>query len=197
LDQSPHSDSGRSVEDGSIILGQTSMTPLLPVLKGTSQIRIWPDIPKPKHSTILPATLNLPWTPSPSVQQHLNDDTSSPYAFCYSPDIPSSPPSLSGYRNVATGLANECSSASSLPLKAFSQTCEELLLGLQCDVAELDNELKRLDACSEQLKDTDGETANPTGCRGSWQLAQYQADLAACKVDVSARLHPKLEQYCS
>ena len=206
--QSLHSDSGISMDDGSIVLGQTTLRPLLSTLtehrpleqNGDPQIRFdwsWPDVPKPQQHTILPAEPLNYWHETEHVPHDANNGSHSPQGVCFTPDSPDSRhPSFSTWESLKSEVVGAYSETSSPPFRAFTQTCQKLLSELQLELSDLENELKRLEAYAKQSSHHGTDSAASSDRRGSWQWSQYFSDLHAMRADITGRLHVKLEQYC-
>jgi hypothetical protein len=205
--QSPHSDSGISIDDGSMILGQTTLRPLLSMLpehqrrhsNDTAGLRPswkWPDIPKPQHQAFLSIGTDHHVGTGGDLPPNFNPDMSSPYPFCFTPESPSSRrASWPAYHLLASDAVHQSAEAPATPLKSFTRTAQRLLFELQNEVAELENELTRLDIyCDGNAGEA---AANPSDRRGSWQWQQSPSDLQPLRADVIGRLHLKLQHYCS
>ncbi len=204
-DQRLHSDSGISMDDGSIVLGQAILKPLLSTLPEhqlleqgeSSQIRFdwtWPDAPRPKRS-MMPAEPPYHYDGIGYPAAGVDHVTPSPQAFCFTPDSRDSPcPSRSTYDRLAPGEASSGSPCP--PLRVFTQTCRRLLVNLHQEVSDLESELKQLEAYWSTTNQVGTEPAESSGRRGSWQWGQYPSDLSALRSDIIGRLHLKLENYC-
>lgn len=200
-----HSDSGISMDDGSIVLGQTTLKPLLSTLPEhqplehgeTSQVKFdWTrsDVPKPKHSSFNPPEPPHHWDGIEyPTKEGVDKGTHSPQGYCFTPDSPDScHRSLSSYDRMVTSS----SVLPNPPLKLFTQTCQRLLLELQQEVSDLDSELKHLEAYLDTTSPVGTGPTASSSRRGSWQWSQHPADLYAMRCDIITRLRMKLDHYC-
>ena len=209
--RSLHSDSGISMGDGSVTLSQVNHVLPIPNQHSTKEqdttYRInsgwtWPDVPKPMQPPILLAEPTHHWDVDYPLHHTVEDRPNhSPHPVCFTPDSPiSRHPSTSTWDRLAFDLSKPPESSKLPPFRAFSSSSEHVLLDLQQEVSALDAELKRLETYVEPSSHEDG-SGSPSDRRGSWQWSptQYQhpSDLSALRADLSARLHVKLEQYCS
>ena len=206
--QSLHSDSGISMDDGSIVLGQTTFKPLSSTLpesrpleqRENSQVRFdwtWPEVPKPKHVSITPANMPSHWHGIDDPTDRDNDDTHAPSGFCFTPDSPDSRrQSLFAHDRSMPVDGRGSSDSPSPPLRVFTQTCQRLLLQLQQDVYDLDDELQHLEVDLKTTRPVDTMLSASSDRRGSWHWGQHSPDLYALRSDISGRLQLKLEHYC-
>ena len=211
LDASPqslHSDSGISMDDGSLIVGQAMMKPLIPPSIDhpkpqrfdLPEIRFdwaWPEIPKPQHSHFHQSSAHHIGTAMHRTFHYLDMEQArlthsvSTRELQLRDDIP-----FSHYEKLIAQTGHAPSSKTVLPLRSFTRSCRRQLLELQLTISELEDELKRLDVYCDQMRQQASVPTNAGSRRGSWQSATYPADLMPMKEDVSARLQMKLEQYC-
>ena len=202
--QSLHSDSGISMDDGSIVLGHTALKPLLTALpeyrpleqRESSQVRLnwtWPDVPKPRHSSFNPPDPAHHWDGTEYPTKGVDSGTNSPQGNCFTPDSPDSRhQSMLPYDKLVATFPG----SPSPPLKVFTQTRQRLLLELQQEVSDLDTELKHLEAYLNTTSPVGTGPMDSSGRRGSWQWNQHPQDLYAMRTDIVGRLHMKLEHYC-
>jgi hypothetical protein len=202
--QSFYSDSGISIDDGSLVLGQTAMKPLLPTMSAHDTIQHdspslarfdwqWPQVPRPNQPTILPVESSSPWDQLFSPSDH-HAGPHSPHPYCLTPESPRSRrASLSVPQRLSSELTNLCIDSTSFPLKTFSRTCSRLLLEMQQSIAGLEEELRRLDPSYTGTNDSVSSSSTQPDT-GQWK--QHPSNLAILKGDLVERLQLKMQQYC-
>ena len=200
--QSLHSDSGISMDDGSLVLGQTTLKPLLSTLPEqrslqhgeTSQVRFdwtWPDVPKPKHSSFSPPGPPHHWDGIEYPTKGVDNGTYSPQGFCFTPEIPEScQPSFSNLDRLEYVGAEASSHSFHPPFGAFTHSCQHLLLGLQQELSKLQSELKQLEAYLDTIK-SEGENSGLRNNFGRVVLGVATL-LAAFTLQLVSGLHLKL-----
>jgi hypothetical protein len=198
ISQSQHSDSGISMDDGSIILGETVMKPLLPTASerrqteadDRSRIRFnfsWPEVPKASQPIFLPANLDG----CDQVDHNpVHFKTDSPISFPATPDrsVFRCPPTVA-YEKILSKLEE-----GHVPFRTFTVTSQRLLMEQQQEISGLEDEIKRIEESIRQLQHPD--SSSTAGRRGSWDWYHHPQELHAMRADVVGRLSSKLEQYC-
>ena len=200
--RSLHADSGISMDDGSIVLGKTTLKPLLATLpeyrplepRESSHVRFdwtWPDVPKPGHPSIISVEPPRHWDGIECVTQGAPDGTTSPQGFCFTPESPESrQPSISNFDRLAYVGAEASSYPFHPPFKAFTHSCQHLLLGLQHELSNLQSEVKQLEAHLETIK-SEGENSSLRSNSGRIVLG-IATLLAALTLQLVSGLHLKL-----
>ena len=205
--QSLHSDSGISMDDINMSLGQVLEKPTLPTVReeprpvtsseASTYLRSewrWPDVPRPSQLHVDSPIIiqNGQGTYYPGARRDSSQYVRQQSPMCFTPATPEytrTPPL--DVQHVVTTLEQGGIDMSSLPMRQFKAIDGRILLHMQHEIYQLEQELSELDVAISA--GTEAEQRSASSRRSSWQW--NQPHLLSARAEIMQRLQGKIEVY--